>query len=252
MTPRLEACYFGADPTRQWARLAAVLRATADEHCPAWQIAIRHIQPRRHRSALLLASNVANTQKLEEWCRLVQEAEDGQPLLLIDADTAILRPLDDIWERPFDLAYTTKPGARFPFNAGVIFVRVSTAVRAVFAAWWAENFRMLQNSAYHHKFRRVFGGLNQAAFGSLLRSGELAALQLLELPCVEWNCEDASWAHFDPAVTRILHIKDGITAGNLRKAIFGQQPPQTPQVHALAALWRDIESKAADAARRTA
>lgn len=253
MTPRLEACYFGEDRTGQWSRLAAVLRATAAAHCATWNINVRHIQPKRHRSAALRPSNVANTQKLEEWCRLVAEAPDGQPLLLIDADTVILRPLDDLWAKPFDLAYTVKPGARFPFNGGVLPVRVSPAVRAFFQTWWTENLRMLRDTAYHGPFRKRYGGLNQAAFGALLERGGCTDLQLLTLPCQEWNCEDATWRYFEPATTRILHIKDGLEQANLRKAIFDAKPALPPaHVAALAARWLAIEAGAQAQTRRTA
>lgn len=251
MTPRLEACYFGTDAN--WQRMAAVLRWTAVEQCGTWNIQVRHVQPRRHRSDASRRSNVSNTQKFEEWCRIVAEAPDGERVLLIDADTAILRPLEDIWVQPFDLAYTVKPGARFPFNGGVIFLRVSPAVRALFARWWEENIRMLHDATYHAPFRKRYGGLNQAAFGALLERGAMADLQLLTLPCPEWNCENESWPRFDPTVTRILHIKDGLCLDTIRGALFNPRSiPQPPFVRTLADLWRGLEAQSQSSTRRTA
>lgn len=251
MRPRLEACYFGAGPHGMWDRLANVLRFTADTHCPSWNVTVRRINPVPRESALGLGPNVANTQKLEEWVRLVTEASDGERMLLIDADTAILRPLDDIWDREFDLAYTTRYQARTPFNGGVVFVRVSPAIRAFFTAWWAENLAMLGDAAYHQQYRLKYFGLNQAAFGALLEREALANVTVLELSCLEWNCEDTSWKRFDPDRTRILHVKDGITQddGNLRKAIFrGDTAPA--RVQALAERWKQLEADANRAAQR--
>ncbi len=250
--PRLESCYFGE--SRQWERMAAVLRMTAETQCPTWDIAVRRIVPEPRTSALGLAPSVANTQKLEEWCRIVAAAANGDRLLLIDADTAILRPLDDVWEREFDLAYTTKPYARTPFNGGVLFLRISPVVRRFFVEWAAENAKMLGDAEYHHHYRLKYFGLNQAAFGKLLEDGKLDDLNLLDLPCAEWNCEDTSWKRFDATRTRILHVKDGITqeTGNLRKTIFGglngHLVPQN--VQELAYIWRQLEAHTERANRR--
>ena len=244
--PRLEACYFG--DSAQWERMATVLRMTAETQCPEWKVSVRRILPEPRTSALGLAPSVANTQKLDEWCRIIGTAANGDRILLIDADTAILRPLDDVWEREFDLAYTTRRRARTPFNGGVLFVRVSPVVRRFFVEWAAENNKMLADGEYHRQYRLKYFGLNQAAFGKLLEDGRLDDLQLLELPCVEWNCEDTSWKRFDASRTRILHIKDGITTvdGNLRKAIFGGQCGHIVPTHVqeLAFIWKQLESYA--------
>lgn len=253
MTPVLIARTFGPGIRREWAQMAAALERSARQHCPGWHLDIRDEQPAEQLSSPLgNQGTVWNTHKLDAWVRAVDGLADGTPVLLIDADTLILRPLDPVWDPLFDLAYTVKPkGARFPFNGGVIFLRVSPAVRAFLEAWRSLNRQMLDDAALYQPWRRTYGGVNQSALGKLLKDGG-HALTIVKLPCVEWNCEDASWDRFDPAVTRILHIKDGITHGNLRKAIFGQQPASTPAVKTLAALWHDLEAKAADAARRTA
>lgn len=235
--PQLHAPIFGRDEYRQWARLSRVLRLTAARHCAGWAVHLDTIQPRPLRSALNNASHVANAQKMEHWYALVSAAPDGARLLLIDTDTMILRPLDDLWDRPFDFAYTTKV-SRFPFNSGVVAFRASDRVRRFVAAWRDENLRMLEDRVHHQVWRKKYGGINQAALGHMLEQGLHRELQVAELPCLEWNCEDAHWDLFDPAVTRIVHLKSG-----LRQVIFFQHPGK-PSTHRLAKLWKGLEQQA--------
>lgn len=240
MRPQLFSCYFdGKDGSTQWPRLARVLAYTAAGHCANWERSIVAISPDRvdrvHRSAT--RSHVHNTQKLDVWAARVRDAADGQALLLIDADTVILRPLDDVWDRPFDLAYTVRAGCRFPFNCGVMFLRASDVTRRLMDAWADENRRQIADEGRHKNWTRRFGGINQAAFGALLATDASADVQLLELPCAEWNCEDHSWPSFNPALTRILHVKSA-----LRRAVFGMSGEQA--LRDLRRLWRDLEREA--------
>ncbi len=245
--PRLEACYFGTQRQDQWTRMATVLRFTAAHHCPGWAVNVCKVTPASRRSARASDSNVANMQKMDVFRRVVLEAVDGEQLLLIDTDTMILRSLDDVWDETFDLAYTTKPGARFPFNAGVMFLRISDRVRRFMEAWWEENERMLHDKRYHLQFLPKYGGLNQAALGALLHRQALADLSVLQLPCVQWNCEDSAWGVFDPARTRIVHLK-----AELRKAVFRRGGGWPASLTRLADLWRLNEARATEDTRRSA
>ncbi len=241
--PRLIACSFpgGRDATGRssaaiWPRLAHVLAYTAAQHCPEWDVQIRTVTPPAMTSALGVSSHVHNTQKMDLWFDAVAAAADGDRLLLIDADTVILRSLDDVWAEPFDFGYTIKP-SRFPFNSGVVFLRISPAVRFFMLTWRNENRRMLKDPHHHQTWRRQYGGINQAALGSVLKQGKASKLTVRALPCVEWNCEDSSWPQFDPAVTRILHIKSA-----LRRAVFNILP--SPALTPLVKRWRDLEQQA--------
>ncbi len=163
--PRLEACYFaGAD--RRWERMARVLAMTAQEQCRGWDVNVEAIQPGAVAMRSTLPRTIAaNTRKLERWTELVTASQDGDRLLLMDADTMVLRPIDDVWDEAFDLAYTTRHSGRFPLNGGVLFVRVSHGIRAFFARWCDENTRMLHDRAHHATWQRRYAGINQAAFG---------------------------------------------------------------------------------------
>lgn len=206
--PALASCYFPRRGEPTWTRLALVLRHTARLHCPDWSI---DVHPLPSASDGPHWGRIANTRKLSHWLDVVRSASLGQRLLLIDADTFIVRPLDPVWDWDFDVAYTTKrPTARFPFNGGVVFLRVSSATVGFMEAWNLENLAMMQDPKRFAPWHAKFGGVNQAALGALLADGRTAGLQLRSLPCLEWNCEDSEWAHFDPAITRIVHMKSSL------------------------------------------
>ncbi len=234
--PRLVSHWFGANP--QFERLAHVLDFTARKFCPGWDVEVGRIEPAPRRSPLGVASHAFNTQKMDAWAAVIAEAEEGARVLLIDADTMVLRSLDDVWANEFDLAYTVKASAiRFPFNSGVVFFRVSEATRRFAAAWQAENVRLLESPKEHVVWRSKYGGCNQAALGAMLEGGVVArlGLRVQALPCAEWNCEDSSWPAFSPERTRIVHLKSA-----LRRGVFSLGP-MTIRLRPLVNLWRQFE-----------
>lgn len=236
MTPRLEACYFSAiGSDGRWTRLSRVLEWTARRHCPSWHVNVELITPAPASSVLNIRAYETNTSKLDRWAEIVAAAEDGEHLLLIDADTMILRTLDDIWEYPFDLAYTTKR-ARFPLNGGVIFLRVSNRVKAFMAAWAVQNRARLADDDRAADWRFTHGGVNQAALAQLLDTDH--GLHLLALPCAEWNCEDSAWASFNPDITRIVHIKSALRQACLTGFTYPDE------LNPLRELWRTAEREA--------
>lgn len=251
MKPILVSYHFPEGPEDRYARLARVLAYTAEKHCAqTWDVRISVVQPEvlpKHRTAS--TSHLANTQKMDAWYQAVMEAPDGAQLLLIDADTFIVRSLDALWDHAFDLAITTKPGCIVPFNSGVLGVRVNARSRAFVTHWRSINRRMLNDETFHQTWRRRradgthYGGINQAALGYMLNHRpDDGACQIAELPCREWNCEDWSWASFDPELTRIVHVKS-----HLRKAVMGLlgNQPMRPEVKPLVKLWHQLEAEAA-------
>lgn len=234
--PRLEACYFG--PDRVWARMAYVLAHTAAQHCPGWRVHVERFDPKplHHRQDSQMA--IDNTQKLDRWAEIVEASDDGDRLLLIDADTMIVRPLDPVWDLEFDVAITARQfGGLGPLNGGVVFLRISPHVKAFFRSWRDVNDRMFHDYlGFHREWKKQYGGMNQAALGYMLKR-QPPALRLIELPCQEWNCEDGAWQSFGPT-TRIVHIKAA-----LRHAIFyGSMTYQ--YLRPLVSLWREAELSA--------
>jgi hypothetical protein len=248
MRPRLEACYFGSGKQGDiYARMAHVLDYTARLHCQGWDVNVQRLEPPDYVSAMGNASHVWNTQKLEFWWRRTLEAPDGAQVLLIDGDMMIRKPLDDVWSRDFEMAYTFRDGGtRLPLNGGVVFVRVSEATRAFMTLWWETNLRFLRRPLEHRNWRLKYAGINQASFGCLLEHGTGLA-RVEKLPCSEWNlCE---WERHDPERARIVHIKSG-----LRRALFNVFPAPAggTNVRRLMALWLQTEKEMREWQKRRA
>lgn len=231
--PVLFSCHFGGG---QFTELARVLAWTAARHCPLWQRRVVCISGHTMRAAE--GAYADNTHKLDRWNEFVQLQPEGTRILLIDADTFISRSLDAIWDRDFDIAYTVRPaGYKLPLNGGVLFLRVNARSKAFIAAWAEANRRMLIDRPFHMKWRKRYGGINQAALGCVLTTAA-HGLAIEPLPCLEWNCEDSGWESFDPEVTRIVHVKS-----RLRLVVFNMRGP-TPAVRRVAKLWRALDRDA--------
>jgi hypothetical protein len=217
-SPTIVVRYFDEPGADRWARLAGVLARSIARWCPEWTLDLQELPPASGLSSPLgLKRDVGNTRKLDAWAAAIAAAVPGDRVLLLDADTLVRRPLDEVWDAPFDVAYTTKPvEARHPFNGGVIFLRVSAATQAFMATWARENRRMLDDPSHHQVWRPAFGGINQSALGMLLKQGG-HGLQVKRLPCAEWNLEDEHWDVFDPDRARIVHYKS-----DLQRALFGK------------------------------
>lgn len=240
MSPRLVAFYEGPP----YDRMARVLAYTAAQHCPGWQIQIEGVTLYSPNQKSVDARCRRDTFKLNRWVTTVEEAPEGTPIMLIDADMMIRRSLDDIWDRPFDVAYTVRDKTRtgLPLNAGLIFARATVPARRFLRAWYTAAVVIKASPAKMQTAKRYYGAGEQAALAETLKTSAVNGVQLLALPCREWNCEDSEWARFDPALTRIVHIK-----GALRKAIFGGGSFSVARGRQILPLVRDWKAIAAEA-----
>lgn len=242
---RLVTALFAASSRADYRRLAGALVSSVATHSPATPLTvIEAIADTRLYSRHAGASDKAresfvfNTRKMQLWQEAVAATPDGEIVGLLDADTLVLRDLSDLAAGPADwhVTYTQRPpGSRFPINSGVVFARGGAEAREFFARWRAVNEAMLLDPAMHQRHRAEWGGINQAALGAMIMDPAGPA-RLLEQQCAEWNCEDTTWHLYDPAVTRILHIK-----GRLRKCCLADRAPD-PVTAPLLALWRAHDS----------
>ena len=239
---KLLTVIFPADhPSQDYPRLLGVLRRSATERSPGTPLVVVEADAdtairSSHPSATVKAraSFVANTQKMRLWQEAVEALPDGEVICLLDADTMVLRDLSDAETMPFDVTYTSRPSvSRFPINSGVVLARGSERTRAFFRRWREVNEAMLADPTYHQEYRQRWGGINQAALGAMI--ADPGAVNLVELRCQEWNCEDTTW-HMMDATTRIVHVK-----GRLRKACLGHAPGGRVPPRLLK-LWRGFEA----------
>lgn len=219
---------------RDWDRSAAVLSGSLSRHCPEWGQSFAEL---RHAATGKL---LGNSLKLASWADALDHLPNGLRVVLMDADLLVRAPLDPLWEMDFDLAITKRPeSARYPFNCGVVALRLSNVTRAAIRLWQQIDAGLFRNRAVLSRLRAKYGGMNQSALGWLLENGKLDVLNLRWIPCAEWNCEDSSWSDSEGA--RIVHFKD-----NLGRCALGHRTNLTPNVQELADEWRQAEKELAN------
>jgi hypothetical protein len=271
----LHAVYF-ADGRggAEWRRMARVLEHSARKRCSStnWTIDVRELDPctvKRADKPHDPRTYAVNTYKLAAWRAIVDDAHDGDELVLIDTDTMILAPLDPAFDdaahcvdtrtvaalhampiadrlqfpgdsRSYDVAFTWKTNTTtLALNGGVVFVRVNARSRALMRAWCDRNDALFANPVEHARYHPRYGGINQAALGSMLERGETAGARVAFLDCRVWNaCYGPLWQTAQNGA-RVLHCKS-----TLRRALFANGYG-TPDVRALADRWRRADAAAA-------
>lgn len=115
---------------------------------------------------------------------------DDMPSAILDADTLVRKPLDDVWEQQFDIGLTWRPHQPvMPYNIGVMFCRNP--------AFFAGVVKRMDDDA---KYAKPFG--DQEAVAQEAHCGKW---RLATLKCSEWNNSDINDEVIPDA--RIFHYK---------------------------------------------
>jgi hypothetical protein len=166
---------------------------------------------------------------------IVNKADDGELLCLMDVDTMITGDLSEISEYDFDIAVTDKEGkqAKAPINTGVIFVRVSPKTKKFFRDWYTFVLDYICNPTLLKKDKRVYLGINQSALSQMMKTEH--DVNLLLVPCRIWNSTTITWPLYNDQ-TKVVHI-----LGKLRSAIFEKKFHNSGQIMKLSKLWKQYE-----------
>ena len=181
----------------------------------------------------------SNVNKMRAWVHAVVSAKDGEKLLLADCDLMFLGEINSAFDQDFDVAYTVRPG-KLALNAGALFVRANAKSRAFVRRWYMEATWILQQDPQRIQQEVMrFGGVSQASLMHALEGPLGATVGFASLPCSRWNSVDQTWADFDPATTRIIHVK-----GRLRRLVLGPTSPDQHEVLGpLMRLWRGLHEE---------
>jgi hypothetical protein len=159
---------------------------------------------------------------LNEQARRIRETD--VPIVLADLDTLFFHDVGHVFEKDFDIAFTTDTGnSGGRVNTGVVFVRNTEASNAFFKMWVDIDNRMLVDADYFNYVAGVCGegawkgGWNQRSLFMLLANGGFTA-KLLFLPCYIYNCHGKVWEKFDEKKTCVLHIMNETV-----RAIIGEK-----------------------------
>lgn len=186
---------------------------------------------------------VNNARKAKHHCQIINSAEDGELLGMIDADTMILGDLSEIESMEFDIAYTVRPPkSKWKLNTGVYFVRVSERMKKFCREWYAMVCEMLSNEKLHLEWKneRKYGGIHQAAFGWMIENSGVD-FSALALPCEIWNCVNGCYATAENP--KIVHLMEG----TMRHWCLDGAKAENANAQRLADKWRAYEMQEAAA-----
>lgn len=225
-----------------FARLAKALKKSAEKNSPRTPLEI--IKPEypveqiiQLRTSSHRSTWIDNAHKTKYHKDIVDQAEDGKLLCLIDSDMLITGDFFPItYLDHFDFAYTIRNCSKGPINSGVIFVRVSEKARYFYHKWYENVLDLLASRTLFDRWSKRFGGINQCGLGMLLESNE-HYLKTMELPCSIWNLGYDQWPHFGPAV-KAVHYHGTLRRMVLAKGIKKSMPESYSK---LVKLWREYD-----------
>ena len=109
--------------------------------------------------------------KLRFFVDALRGLDEAAPVLFIDCDTLLVRPVTTIFDREdFDVCFTWKEDG-FPLNSGVMPARNTDALKAFLREWNAHTQAILANSAEEAMARQAFGAADQLALAQLVCRG---------------------------------------------------------------------------------
>lgn len=170
----------------------------------------------------------SNTAKLDVWCEYMEGCEEE--VIFIDCDMLMLRSAMHAFDEPFDVAYTRRSVVgQIPLNAGVIMARPTEKARGFFRKWRDVNRIMYEKQdAFCKEWQAKYPGMNQAALGYLIESGDYDA-DLYTYETRQWNAVECDWAHINDS-TVFVHFK-----GKLREVLRHRKP--FPPVYKAMEAW---------------
>lgn len=217
-----------------YARLLKVFRESVRVYNPDIRFLDIRIDPPMQEPGDTRARNfLYNTVKLEKWREVIETADE--PVILADCDMLQIRPIDmSVWDQDFDVAYTERtetrtvinreywgpdPIRRMPLNGGIILVKPTEAARGFFREFETVNRYLYDHPREHKKWNVKYSGMNQAAFGYLMETGDYKA-KVVPIPCRIWNAVDTDWSRVNYSKTIFIHIKS-----RLRRLILSGHIP---------------------------
>lgn len=123
---------------------------------------------------------------------------------ICDVDLMFVNPIDSIKEKEFDIAITMRK-FKHPYNSGVWFFNPTDKAR-LFVNKWIENTKYLINN-YDDNLKLInkHAGIDQASQSMTVEQLK-NEVNIIKLPCQEWNATQSEW-HLTDKNTKIIHIK---------------------------------------------
>jgi hypothetical protein len=166
--------------------------------------------------------------KIRGWRDEVRGMDDGNQVLLLDADTLVLRDPVAAFGEPFDVAHC--PNAGVPWcNTGVVFLRVSPVTRRLMSIWADRTGYWAQDVTRTERATKRDGSTDQAAFRDALTAmlDDEPTFTVCELDPAVWNLAK-EFERYEPGKTGIVHLK-----GKVRRKVLSPASVDYPEVREL-------------------
>lgn len=229
-----------SDASSHYAAMAQVLAASAAEHGST--VSINHIfDDDKELKGALRGTYYQNCRKTKHHAELICGQNDGDVIVLMDADMLVLRAMEPAlidqlaWH---DIGITYRPpGHAFKINTGLVVTRVSPLTRRFHLAWAERCAQMVQEPRLYRQFASQYGGVNQSSFASTLL--DFPELLVAPLTTGEWNA--VAGEHFTAlsSHSRVVHI-----LGPLRRLCLSPKPMAgNPVLKSLERIWRQYAGR---------
>ena len=151
-------------------------------------------------------------------------------IAVADIDFLFLKSIEDIQQKQFDIAVTTRN--KMKYNTGLWFYRPGVRSAAFVRKWIRYTKKIVDNFCNYEEFSWTHGGIDQASL--FWTVGKCPNINLLELPCLTWNATQSEWKHVNE-YTKIIHIKS-----KLRTIIFKKKeiPAELSYLRPFVQKWR--------------
>lgn len=155
-------------------------------------------------------------------------------LIIADADMLQTAPItDDDLNGKWEIAVTIRDSSK-PLNSGLVIAK-PTEYAYEFLSQWARVSRDLireKNRPLYTRYAQRYGGSDQAALGWMLEHWDTCSGLIKELPCSIWNLTQTEWEHFEPGVSKFVHMKS-----KLHKVLSGQKRSLTQKENQILREW---------------
>jgi hypothetical protein len=160
-----------------------------------------------------------NDVKLKIWVDYLEKFNEN--LIFADCDMICVRPAYHAFDKEFDVAFTARTTTnRIPMNGGIMFARPTEAAKKFFREMLETNHKMLKDVMFHQKWRKLYAGMNQAAFGCVYEKYKKSdEIKIHKYKTIEWNAVDCDWSKIDDS-TVFIHYKS-----KLRKLVLANKRP---------------------------
>jgi hypothetical protein len=221
----------------RYAKLVRVWRKSIELNCPSAEIHVAEIAPPTETKRKIGLSS--NWHKFKLWQRFIAEQPDGEHVILMDVDMVVLQDLAPAFDRQFDIGATRRTKANWPYNGGVVFVRVNQRTKAFLEQWAEIDERMYRDEKFHAPYSHKYKGQNQSSFGYMLEHNTTGA-EIVDFPCAVWNACNEDWSNIDDD-TRVIHLKS-----QLRLVALGEQTGMPSKMRRAVNEFRKYEKAAAE------